>query len=97
MASYRPFTASFWEKVDRRGDDECWPWLAAVVSSGYGNVRQGNRTRLAHVVAYELTVGPIPEGFQVHHDCGNKLCVNTRHMTPCTPAAHAARHRERSK
>ena len=28
--------ARFWAKVDRRGDDECWPWLASTRSKGYG-------------------------------------------------------------
>lgn len=25
----------FWTKVDVRGPDECWPWLAAI-TDGYG-------------------------------------------------------------
>ncbi len=26
----------FWSKVDRRGPDECWPWLEHRKRSGYG-------------------------------------------------------------
>ena len=29
----------FWRKVDMRGYDECWPWLAGCVRGGHGNVR----------------------------------------------------------
>jgi len=26
----------FWDKVDKRGPDECWPWLANIEPTGYG-------------------------------------------------------------
>lgn len=30
----RPIEERFWEKVDKRGDDECWIWLGATIQPG---------------------------------------------------------------
>jgi hypothetical protein len=82
--------ARFWAKVDRRGDDDCWPWRAQVTGDGYGGFYTG-RTIGAHRVAYELVRGPIPEGLVIDHLCRNRLCVNPYHMEPVTNAENVRR------
>ncbi len=81
-------TKRFWEKVDRRGPDECWEWTASVKPNGYGQfsvVRDGKWLKsYAHRYSYELIVGPIPEGLQLDHLCRNKACVNPNHLEPVT-------------
>lgn len=49
-------------RVDRRADDECWPWLGQFNSKGYGRWYDGERKIQAHRAVYELLVGPIADG-----------------------------------
>lgn len=75
----------FWDKVDLRADDECWNWNAAT-ARGYGRfwLATTQRMMLAHRLAYEWLVGPIPEGLTLDHLCRNRRCVNPAHLEPVT-------------
>lgn len=83
-----PIAERFWSHVDVRGDDECWLWTATTTPSGYGQffVSPGPpRIRVpAHRMAYELVVGPIPEGLQLDHLCRVRHCTNPTHLEPVT-------------
>ncbi len=70
----------FARKVRFAAAHNCWEWQAATSSSGYGNIRHCGRTARAHRVAYELFVGPIPEGLVLDHLCRNPSCVNPAHL-----------------
>ena len=72
----RPVAARFWEKVDKRGPDECWPWIGTPGKRGYGAFKAGGRMFIAHRIAWELAHGPIPQGMCVLHRCDNPPCVN---------------------
>lgn len=74
----------FWSKVEIRGADDCWLWTAAHHGDGYGLHRHLGRTSRAHRVAYELTIGPIPEGLMLDHLCRVRDCVNPAHLEPVT-------------
>lgn len=65
--------------------DGCWRWLGHLTSSGYGSIWRGGQHYRAHRVAYEIFVGPIPEGLVIDHLCRNRGCVNPAHMEPVTP------------
>ena len=94
----RPAEERFWEKVDRQGSDECWPWKASRHANGYGKFGLHHPTVVyAHRYAYELLIGPIPAGLALDHLCHNadrscpgksacqhRRCVNPTHLEPVT-------------
>lgn len=71
---------------------QCWDWVGAVNSKGYGSVTNGRGSSvLTHRRAYELLVGDIPAGLTIDHLCLNKVCVNTDHMEVVTRAENNRR------
>lgn len=70
----------------------CWDWLGSD-RSGYGRLWQpGVRKHLrAHRFAYQLLVGPIPDGMVLDHLCRNKGCVNPDHLEPVTQSENIRR------
>lgn len=67
----------FWAKVGKRGEEECWPWLGAIDTQGYG--RAGKRDR-AHRIAFLIFHQHIPPGMVVRHRCDNPPCCNPSHL-----------------
>ena len=103
----RPAEVRFWEKVDRQGPNDCWPWQGSI-ARGYGKFRVGKgTTHLAHRFAYEALVGAIPSGMQMDHvchsrdagcdgagSCVHRRCVNPAHLEVVTASTNSWR-RER--
>jgi hypothetical protein len=74
----------------KKQENGCWIWQGHINKKGYGRVESSGR-RLAHRVAYELWVEPIPQGLQVQHLCNNQQCCNPAHLVDVT-ASENARH-----
>jgi len=79
----RSLAERFWPKV-AKADVGCWDWLASTNWDGYGYIRNPSGSDRAHVVAYELMVGPVPEGLHLDHLCCNRGCVRPDHLEPVT-------------
>lgn len=58
----------------------CIEWQGARDKDGYGLFWFNDRLVGAHKWAWEREKGPVPEGYQVCHDCDYPACVNTDHM-----------------
>lgn len=69
-----------WRLVDRRGVDECWPWLGPVTEKGYGRVEIDGKNMRAHRVVYQLATGEAPGDRMVCHSCDNPPCCNPNHL-----------------
>ena len=63
--------ASFWAKVDRKSDDECWEWTACKHHKGYGRLK----SMLSHRISWVMHNNrEIPKGMLVCHTCDNPPC-----------------------
>ncbi len=82
----------FWAKVDKAGADGCWEWTDRK-AGGYGYIYTGGQptNARAHRVAYELLVGPIPDGLVLDHLCRNPGCVNPEHLEAVTQRENTLR------
>ena len=87
----------FWLKVNKGGPvhptlgTACWLWTASLNSDGYGNFRFAGVSAKAHRIAYEMCVGPIPDGLELDHLCRIPSCVNPAHLDPVTHVENCRR------
>jgi len=78
-----------YEVEDRGYETPCWIWQRAKTTAGYGETWNG-RVVYAHRLSYELHVGPIPPGHDVHHRCEQRACLRPDHLQPKPHREHAA-------
>jgi hypothetical protein len=76
----------------------CWQWTGAINRGGYGNIniKQDNGAwvpRTVHRVAYQILIGPIPEGLELDHLCRVRSCCNPWHLEPVTKTVNVRRGR----
>ena len=62
----------------------CWCWVGRLNRNGYGRVCIDGREPVAHRVAYERLIGPIPPKLILDHLCKFRACVNPWHTEPVT-------------
>ena len=72
-------------------DGDCWRWTGSISKEGYGQLRSGGKTVLAHRAAYETFRGPVPSGMDLDHLCRNRWCVNAQHLEVVTRATNLRR------
>lgn len=79
-----PALSRLLDACDRPQADACWMWRKATDPNGYGRFWLDGGMRLAHRVAYQLLVGPIPAGRVLDHLCRAPGCINPAHLEVVT-------------
>lgn len=75
-------------REDRGHDTPCLIWQGAHLPKGYGLVKVSGSPVLVHHVIY----GPVPDGHEVHHLCGQTACCQRSHLQAVTRPEHASKH-----
>lgn len=75
-----PVEERFWEKVDKKGIDDCWNWIGSTNKNGYGTFIFNGKVELSHRVSWIIHNGSILDNMNVLHDCDNPSCVNCNHL-----------------
>lgn len=78
------------EKMVRDPQTDCWIWQKAVdtFAKRYGITSWKSKSIAAHRLSYMIFVGPIPEGYQVHHKCKVPKCINPDHLEAMDAKTH---------
>jgi hypothetical protein len=84
----------FWKRIERKGEEDCWPWIGATSSFGHGRVKFRGKLYSSHRLAYHLGCGKLPErgadrNALVMHTCDNPRCCNPDHLKLGTPRDNA--------
>jgi hypothetical protein len=84
----RPLSERIWRRIEVRLLDECWLWQGCLDNFGYGHIGVDKKHYLAHRLAFEDIVGPIPDGAVLRHTCDTGACCNPTHLVVGTQQAN---------
>jgi hypothetical protein len=81
MTEAKEMLARLEEKIDRSGGAmACHPWLGALTGGGVPTFWFGNKPHPARRRFWECQRGPLTDKRLVWTSCGNRQCMNLRHL-----------------
>ncbi len=76
-------------------DDGCLIWPFSCDRHGYGHIGIGGKVHRTHRVMCEMAHGAAPSpDHHAAHSCGNRRCVNPKHLSWRTPSQNQFDRRE---
>lgn len=70
----------------------CLQWTGSTKTRwGYGQFYYEGRNQSAHLAAWKMERGPVPEGLTIDHLCRNTACMRVGHMEIVTRAENFRR------
>jgi hypothetical protein len=96
-----PLESRLLDRAVRDDESGCLRWPVSRNSKGYGHIKINNRTVGVHRVAYEVWIGPIPQGMEIDHvaanGCRHRDCIEPSHLEAVTHAENLARRRQNGR
>lgn len=77
---------SFFDKV--KFTEKCWEWKGSTLNSGHGMMGILGELILVHRFSYNIFIGKIKKGNEIHHLCENPKCINPGHLEQLTNREH---------
>jgi hypothetical protein len=88
----KSFTDRYLEKISVIPGDSCIYWKGRIDRLGYPRITYKGKEAYVHKVLYENCYGSVKRGYDVHHVCGNKGCVNLAHLRVVSHSDHMINH-----
>lgn len=79
---YKTPVEAFDARTERDGD--CLVWRGSKTRDGYGFISVAGRLEMTHRYAWIAEYGPVPDGYEVDHACGNRACCDVTHLRLAT-------------
>ena len=83
----RPYMGTLYERLMEHvvvAESGCHEWMGPRNKAGYGKFQLQGASLLTHRLAWEMEVGPIPEGLTIDHLCRNRCCLRIDHLEVVT-------------
>lgn len=84
--------AALLARITQEPGSTCWIWGGALDRKGYALCQMNGRQRRAARVAFQAWIAPIPRGYDGHHTCGCRNCINPAHILPMAHGEHMRLH-----
>jgi len=92
MPNIQLLTDRYRKRIAIDPETECWLWQGKKSSTGRGSVRLMGRIVSTHRLFFELFIGPVPHGMELHHKCRVAHCCNPDHLSVVTRLSHRRLH-----